>query len=118
MKKILGGAWLVVALFGFAVEAGAQESMKKDPMKRAETAIQTFAEGCAKHHSHISIVICRFFNNIVYVFNSFRCSNRRTAKLHHFHLIVYVSLSFKISQFDLIVYYDKRNLTLNQVHSL
>ena len=48
MKKILGGAWLVVALFGFTVEAGARESMKKDPMKRAETAIQTFAEGCAK----------------------------------------------------------------------
>ena len=44
----MGGAWLFVALFGFAVAASAQISMKKDPMKRAESAIQTFAEGCAK----------------------------------------------------------------------
>ncbi len=48
MRKILGSVWLFVALVGFAVEAGAQSSMKKDPMKRAESAIQTFVEGCAK----------------------------------------------------------------------
>ncbi len=48
MRKIIGNAWLIIALFGFSVEAGAQSSMKKDPMKRAESAIQTFVEGCAK----------------------------------------------------------------------
>jgi len=48
MRRYLGSVWLFVALVGFAVEAGAQSSMKKDPMKRVETAIQTFAEGCAK----------------------------------------------------------------------
>jgi len=48
MRKILGSAWLFIALFGLGMEAGAQSPMKKDPMKRAESAIQTFAEGCAK----------------------------------------------------------------------
>ena len=46
MRKILGSVCLFVALFGLSVEAGAQSSMKKDPMKRAESAIQTFMEGC------------------------------------------------------------------------
>ena len=48
MRKFLGSVWLFVALFGFSMEAGAQSSVKKDPMKRAEAAIETFWEGCAK----------------------------------------------------------------------
>jgi hypothetical protein len=48
MKKILRGAWLFVALFGFVADASAQTSMKKDPMKRAASAIDTFWEGCNK----------------------------------------------------------------------
>ena len=49
MRKILGGVWLLVALFGFGMEAGAQNmnKMKKDPMQQMESAVQTFAEGCA-----------------------------------------------------------------------
>lgn len=48
MRKFLGGAWLVIALFGFVAEASAQKPTKTDPLKRAETAIETFWEGCAK----------------------------------------------------------------------
>ena len=48
MRKILGSAWLFVVVFGFVVEAGAQNSVKKNPFKRAESAVETFWEGCAQ----------------------------------------------------------------------
>lgn len=40
-------ALVVSALVAMPGWADAQSSMKKDPMKRAESAIQTFVEGCA-----------------------------------------------------------------------